>query len=370
MSREKELVFIGGGHAHALVIREFGIKPIPDVRITLISEQTLTPYSGMLPGFVAGHYDYLDAHIDLDKLCRWANVRFIRATVTGINADSNTIEVDSGGIYSYDQLSIDIGSTPDLSVPGAREFAVGVKPVSHFGKVWNTLLEVSEFGQGDWGVIGAGAGGVELVLGMAHRFKDNKALRFHLLFANERVLPDYPDKLASIAEDALANSNVTLHPNFRVAKVERDGLISTDKHKVILDKSIWCTGAVAASWLADTGLAVSPRGFIAVNQYLQSLSHQNVFAAGDCCDMVADPRPKAGVYAVRQAPYLAKNLRSVLIGKEQDLKPLLLQKDFLSLLSLGRKTAVGCRMGYTFAGDWVWRLKNYIDQKFMNQLQK
>ena len=91
MSIERDLVFIGGGHTHALVIKQFGMKPIAGVRLTLISEQTLTPYSGMLPGFVAGHYSYLDAHIDLNRLCQWANVRFIRGTVSGIDADANTI---------------------------------------------------------------------------------------------------------------------------------------------------------------------------------------------------------------------------------------------------------------------------------------
>jgi len=97
----------------------------------------------MLPGFVAGHYSFDDAHIDLNLLCQWANVRFIRGTVTGINVDSNTIEIESGVSVAYDQLSIDVGSTPDLTVPGAREYAVGVKPVSHFGETWNSLLGMS-----------------------------------------------------------------------------------------------------------------------------------------------------------------------------------------------------------------------------------
>ena len=122
----KELVFVGGGHAHALVLKEFGLNPIANTRITLVSEQKLTPYSGMLPGFVAGHYSYIDAHIDLSHLCQWANVHFIEGTVTAINADANTIFFGSETL-KYDQLSIDVGSTPDLSLPGAREYATGVQ---------------------------------------------------------------------------------------------------------------------------------------------------------------------------------------------------------------------------------------------------
>ncbi len=367
---QKDLVFIGGGHAHALVIRQLGLKPIDGVRLTLISEQSLTPYSGMLPGFVAGHYTYRDAHVDLERLCEWANIRYICGRVDGINTDSNAISIDSHPDVNYDYLSIDIGSTPDLSVPGARDYAVGVKPVSQFGTIWQSLLQASQEpeGNGRWGVVGAGAGGVELVLGMSHRLKEQKDLNFHLLFSSPHVLPGYPSKVVAAVESALAAHKVTLHPGFRVAEVGEGGLTATDGRQVALTKSIWCTGAAAAQWLSNTGLATSDKGFISVNKYLQSESHENIFAAGDCADMLFDPRPKAGVYAVRQAPYLVDNLRAVCGGAPEKLRPVDLQTDFLSLLSLGDKEAVGGRNGVTFSGRWVWKLKNHIDQKFMNLL--
>lgn len=364
---KKHLVFIGGGHTHALVIKQLGLKPIDGVRITLISEQKLTPYSGMLPGFVAGHYSYEDAHIDLDHLCTWAGIGFVCDKVNGINSDANSISLESGRTMEYDYLSIDIGSTPDLSIPGAQEHAVGVKPVSHFGSTWNELLQASQ-SSGSWGVVGAGAGGVELVLAMAYRLKKNEAINFHLFFPGERVLQGYPEKVISVAEKALHKSGVTLHSNFYVAQVTKDGVVSTEDQRVSLEKSIWCTGAAAADWLAETGLKTSAKGFISVNRYLQSERHENVFAAGDCADMLFDPRPKAGVYAVRQAPYLTHNLRAICSAETATLKPVNLQTDFLSLLSLGSKSAVGCRNGITLKGRWVWRLKNHIDQTFMQKL--
>ena len=369
----RDLVFIGGGHTHALVIKQFGMKPIANTRITLISEQTLTPYSGMLPGFVAGHYSYLDTHIDLNRLCQWANVRFLQGRVTGIDVDEKTIHIESRASISYDNLSIDIGSTPDLSVPGASEYAVGVKPVSHFGELWNNLLQTSATeSEGTWGVVGAGAGGVELVLAMAHRLRDHTSLKFHLVFSGSQVLPGYPEKLVRRVEAALAENNITLHPDFRVSAVKEHGLISTDGREIALSKSIWCTGAAAADWLADTGLDVSERGFISVNSYLQSVSHSNVFAVGDCSDMLTDPRPKAGVYAVRQAPFLADNLRIACdeSGRSKSFRPLKLQTDFLSLLSLGERNAVGCRNGWVGSGRWVWKLKDSIDCKFMRKLNE
>lgn len=369
--RERDLVLIGGGHTHALVIRALAMKPLKNVRVTLISEQTLTPYSGMLPGFVAGHYSYEEAHIDLNQLCQWANVRYLRGRVYGINPGCKQVCVrcpDGFGSFvcAYDVLSLDVGSTPDTSVAGAGKYAVGVKPVSRFAATWNGLLEKSrQSGNGNWGVIGAGAGGVELVLAMAHKVEK---LRYHLVYPQGHVLPGYPHGLVSIVEDHLINAGIVLHPNFRVARVDSDGLYSQDKDKLTLDQSIWCTGASADRWLKESGFDTSERGFIIVDEYLRSRSHPDVFAVGDCADMLHDPRPKAGVYAVRQAPFLVENLRMAF--QQEKGRKVTLQSDFLSLISLGAKSAVGCRNGLVFSGPWVWRLKDHIDRKFMRRLNE
>jgi len=366
---ERDLVLTGGGHTHALVIRQLAMRPINNVRITLVSEKTLTPYSGMLPGFVAGHYSLEETHIDLNRLCQWAGVRWIKGRVDAIDLAEKSIVVNGNTSLSYDKLSIDIGSTPDLSVAGAATHAVGVKPVSGFNDVWNSLLQESEDTRaGDWGVIGSGAGGVELVLAMAHRFRHRPDLKFHLVYPGQNVLKGYPEKLVIHVEKTLRDAQIELHPGFKVTRVSESGLTSGTGAEVALDKSIWCTAAAPAMWPVDSGLAASERGFIAVNEYLQSTSHADVYAVGDCSDMIDDPRPKAGVYAVRQAPFLTENLRAAFDGKAQ--KPVSLQRDFLSLLSLGDKTAVGCRAGRVAKGRLVWKLKHYIDSKFMNRLNE
>ena len=383
----RDLVLIGGGHTHALAIKSLAMNPIPEVRLTLVSEQTLTPYSGMLPGYIAGHYSLAETHIDLNRLCQWANVRWIKGRVSHIDPDSRQVLVD-GRLVEYDKLSIDIGSTPDLSVPGAAQYAVGVKPVSHFNLAWEKLLTQASVGDSsinhgsdqiggnqpdssiagvrDWGVIGAGAGGVELILAMAHRLGTQSSIRFHLIFSGKRILKGYPPRLIARAEKALQQHGVQLHPQFRVQRVLEDGLQSSDGQVLSLDQSISCTGAAAAPWLGETGIELSDTGFLAVNQFLQTLSHDNIFAVGDCADMLHDRRPKAGVYAVRQAPFLSKNLRASFTGTS--LTSVKLQTDFLSLLSLGDRQAVGCRNGLVASGNWVWRLKDHIDRKFMNRL--
>lgn len=366
---ERDLILVGGGHAHALLIRQWAMNPLPGVRVTLISESCQTPYSGMLPGLVAGHYQPDEVHIDLNRLCRWAGIRFIQGQVTGLDPESKRINVKRQPSLSYDTLSIDTGSTPDLSIPGARSFAIGVKPVSQFHAQWQQLLRDADATvERDWAVVGSGAGGVELILAMAHRLDSRRAIRLHLVYSGDQILPGYPKTVVRAAERALDYYGVDRHPQFRVSAVTHTGLVAKNGNALPVDKTIWCTQAAAPDWPARSGLDTATNGFIAVNRFLQSTSHPDVFAAGDVAEMVFDPRPKAGVYAVRQAPFLFDNLRRALTG--QPLKPVNLQRRFLSLLSLGGQTAVGNKGALVIRGDWVWRWKDRIDRAFMDKLQR
>lgn len=365
--KTKHLVLVGGGHAHVLLIRALGEKPIDGVNVTLISEKRLTPYSGMLPGFVAGHYTLGQTNIDLQQLCQSAGIEWIEAKVVDLDLQHQRATLENQTAVGFDKLSIDIGSTPDLSISGAREYALGVKPISGFQQRWQKLLDSTLSGDqlhSDWGVVGAGAGGVELVLAMAYRLRHHPHVKFHLIYRGATVLPDYPANVVRHVEQALRVNKVELHPDFAVKKVKQDGLLSIDGQHIKLQQSIWCTGATGADWLSTTALDLSDKNFIEVNQFLQSTSHSNLFAVGDIAEMVNDPRPKAGVYAIRQAPMLEQNLR--LAFKQQALKPIKLQTQFLSLISLGEKIAIASRNGFALKGSWVWRWKNSIDQKFMN----
>lgn len=363
----RDLVLVGGGHTHALVVRRLAMRPIPDVRVTLVSESGLTPYSGMLPGVIAGHYHADDIHIDLNRLCRWAGIRFIQGRLSGLDPTRRRLQVENQPELAYDKVSFDTGSTPDLSVPGAREHAVGVKPISQFYDRWLTLLDAAGAGgEAHWAVVGAGAGGVELALAMAHRLASAGQITIHLVYPGERVLGGYPQGSIRAVEQALDEWGVVRHPGFPVARVEADALISNAGERLPVDETVWCTSAAAPEWPTRSGLDTDNQGFIAVNRCLQSTSHPDVFAAGDVAEMVADRRPKAGVYAVRQAPALYENLHRSFTQKP--LKPLTLQRSFLSLLSLGEQRAVGHRNGLVLQGAWVWRLKDRIDRAFMRKL--
>lgn len=369
----KDLVLLGGGHTHVLLIKALAMRPIVGVRITLVSEQSLTPYSGMLPGFVAGHYSLEQTNIDLNALCRKADVRWIQARCAAIDADQKRLKLSGQPDLEFDVLSVDIGSTPDQRIAGASQYAVGVKPIAGFQQRWQHLLSDLETPSEqsatakkiDWGVVGAGAGGVELVLAMAHRLRQHTQIQLHLIFRSERILTGYPRRVIQRVERALKSHNIQLHSGFPVGEVTVSGVTNNTGEQIVLDTSIWCTGAVGAPWLADSTLATTDKNFIEIGSTLQSTSHKHVFAVGDIAANIDDSRPKAGVFAVRQAPYLEDNLRRLFAGKP--LAAVGLQTQYLSLLALGEKVAVASRNGLALSGAWVWKWKNYIDQKFMRQ---
>ena len=98
----REVVLIGGGHTHTLFLRKWGMKPIPGVQISLISPTAETAYTGMLPGFLAGHYKREEINIDLVKLCRFSGVRFIIGTVENILTDK---EIESVSYYVFESTN-------------------------------------------------------------------------------------------------------------------------------------------------------------------------------------------------------------------------------------------------------------------------
>ena len=367
----RDLVLVGGGHSHVLALRMLAMQAIEGLRITLISPASHTPYSGMLPGLVAGHYTFEQSHIDLQRLCQWAGARFITGQVTGIDLTAKRLTLAGRPPVDYDVVSIDIGSEPELDqVPGALEYATPVKPVATLWQRWQSLEqridtnEVSD--QHRIGMVGGGAGSVELVLAMAHQLQD-KPVTFDLWCGAPRILPEYNPRARRAALAALQRYNVAVHCNARVTRVTAGELLLADGATAPYDELYWCTGAAAAPWIAASGLATDNHGFLAVRDTLQSLHDDRVFAAGDIATQVNYPRPKAGVYAVRQGPVLAKNLRAFLLRKPlREHRP---QRGFLSLLSLGDKRATADKALFSATGGWVWRWKDRIDRKFMARFQ-
>ena len=367
----RDLVLVGGGHAHALALRMLAMRPIDGLRITLVSPASHTPYSGMLPGLVAGHYSFEQAHIDLSRLCQWAGVRFIAGAVSGLDPQSRSLQIPGRTPLRYDLLSLDIGSSPELaSVAGAAEHAIAVKPVAGLWQRWQRLLQkLEQEPQREFriAVVGGGAGSVELALAMAHSLR-GKPVTLQLYCGADDILAGYNRGARRAVRAALAAARIALNLEARAVAVEPDRLQLADGRSEPFDELMWCTAAAPASWIAASGLAVDDAGFLAVRDTLQSLDDDRVFGCGDIATQVRNPRPKAGVYAVRQGPVLAHNIRNLLLGRPlRNHRP---QQRFLSLVSLGERRATADRGPFNATGEWVWRWKDRIDGRFMARFEE
>jgi selenide,water dikinase len=363
----KQLLLLGGGHAHVFVMRAFGRAPLPDTRVTVISRTRFTPYSGMLPGLLAGLNSFEESHLDLEWLASATGCEFIEAEATRINPGAREVVCGDGRAFGYEFLSVDIGSTPAArGVPGAREHTLPVKPVERFLDGWRSVER--RIGAGERlriAVVGGGAGGVELLLSLQHRLREAVGgnTRFILLTDQQDILPTHNRTVQRIFRRVLAERRVEVCVEHEVVDVAPGVLHCASGARIDADVSVWVTTAAAPGWIADSGLATDQRGFIAVNDYLQSCSHENVFAAGDIATMVNHVRPKSGVYAVRQGPPLAHNLRRALCGER--LSEYTPQRTALALIGTGNRNAVASWDRFALEGEWVWRWKNYIDRRWM-----
>ncbi len=372
----KDLVLIGGGHSHVAVLKRFGMKPIDGLQITLITRDVHTPYSGMLPGYIAGHYTYDESHIDLRPLASFAGARLIHASANFIDLENKQVHCDGRPSFRYDVLSINTGSTPSqIEVPGSEQFTIPVKPINEFLVGWDEVMQQVQRKKGNAQIVivGAGAGGVELSLStqfhlqkmLAQHSLPNNGLQFHVVSSGDTILPTHNRSVQKQFYRVLAERGIKVHLSDKAKRVD-ENLLELDSGETLqADTIFWTTHASAPSWFKESGLAVDEQGFIQVNDSLRSVSHENVFAAGDVASVVNFPRPKSGVFAVRQGKPLHKNIRRALTNRP--LKRHVPQIDFLSLISTGNQYAIASRGNFAWQGAWVWKLKDHIDRKFMRK---
>lgn len=374
MTRVRRLVLAGGGHVHVEVLRRFGLQPEPGVEIVLVSPAPATPYSGMLPGLVAGHYAHAECHIDLRALCRFAGARFTQDAVTGLGDGGRGVLLETGTGLEADLLSLDVGSIPPRGrITGAAAVGTGVKPVDAFLAELDRRLSWPPPVPPRVLVVGAGAGGVEIALALRHRLDQAGAAsgsprwQVGLVASGPALLPGHGQAVRRRIARLLDHRGLRVHLGVAVAAADAGGLWLADGTRLEADWVVWATGAAAPAWLGDSGLALDAAGFVLVDACLRSVSHPGVFAAGDVASLAGRPNPKSGVHAVRQGPLLALNLRRALGGE-----PLLswrAQRHTLALLATGPRHAVASWGGLSLAGDWVWRWKDHIDRGFMRRYQ-
>lgn len=376
--RPTHVVLVGAGHAHVEVLRSFAESPPPDVSLTLITRSRYTPYSGMLPGLIAGIYRLEETRIDTRPLAAAAGARFVQSEAAGLNLDLRRVICRDEAAVPYDIVSFDIGSTPGTGgILGAADHAIPVKPIDGFLDRFEALRHrvMQRSGGSRIVVVGGGAAGVELALSMQRRLSAEMAaaglpsglVKFTLVCASADILTTFPARFQRKFERVLGERGIAIVADAPVTEV-RPGHVHIKGHPALAaDEVVWATDAAAPEWLGATALELDPRGFIEIDSTLRAVGNLNVFSVGDVAAFLPRKLPKSGVYAVRQGPVLAQNIRRLVAGKE--LRQYSPQRTALYIVTTGERHAIATRNGLVVEGDWVWTFKNWLDRRWIRRYQ-
>ena len=363
----RDLVLVGAGHAHVLILKAWGMNPLPGVRLSVINPGPMVPYTGRLPGYVGGHYQRNDLEIDLVRLCRHAGARLILDKAVGIDRALRNVILEGRGPVAYDVASIDVGITAKMDLLGFAKHGVGAKPFEIYAKRWHNFRDAVLKGQVSpyVAVIGGGVAGCELAMAMAFSLRtEGMTPRVTVIEAGQQIsgVSNAARRRILVAMESLG---IVIKTSAKVVEVCVNQVLLDGQKPVAANLCIGAAGGLAHSWIAQTDLPQLD-GFIETGSDLGVVGDRALYAVGDCAVMENALRPKAGVFAVRAAPTLYHNVRASLSGgKRKTWAP---QKNYLKLISLGGKTAIAEKFGFTLVGPFMWRWKDWIDQAFMNRM--
>lgn len=364
------LLLVGAGHAHLEILRRQASRPRAGVELTLVSVADCHHYSGMVPGFLQGQYEEREITFDLPALAERAGGRFVRARATALDPAAREVHLEGGGPLGYDLVSFNVGSrSAGDDEESVRRHAAKVKPMSRVADLRQRLADLQGGPDERRAVIvGGGAAGVEVACAIA-TFLDRAGCRRQvtILEGSGAILAGYSQRFRRRAEAVLAERDIAFRTGVRVERVEADAVLVEGGARTRSDLTVWLTGAAAWPLFESSGLPVDEKGFLLVDDALRSISDPRVFGAGDCVTPERHPgTPKAGVYAVREAPVLWKSLAAAIGavegGKPPHYRP---QGSFLSLLNTGDGKALLRYKGLISHSRWAWRLKDRIDRRFM-----
>lgn len=332
---------------------------MPDTERILITPSRQMVYSGMVPGWIEGHYQREELDIDLSALAAAAGTRFVLDAVVALDADRRRLSLASGASVDYDILSLAVGGALDLAPFATIDGLLPVRPMDAFVEGWSAMAQ-------SWperiAVVGGGAAGTELALAIAtRRDHDSKNTTVCLIAGSAGLMEGHAQAVRRQVRAALEQRGVEVFETDAVAGP--DGLALSGLGPVRFDAVIAATGRIAPRWLTETGLMRGPGGGVAIGADMRSVSHPSVWAAGDMSERLDRPLARSGVHAVKAGPILAANLRAVVLGGT--LRRYEPRVRTLYLLATGERRAILSWGRLSLRGGWVWQLKNWIDCRFV-----
>lgn len=275
------LLLVGGGHAHVLVLEAFRRRPEPGLTISLVSKDRLTPYSGRLPGHLAGAYAREEIHIDLEHLAEASGAKFVQDEAIGFDTDAKRVRRKSGNTLTYDLLSINIGITPDLSgIVGAEEHALAVKPIGDLLAQWDRLAAeaVKPEGPRRFAIVGGGVAGICLAFAVCAYLRLRVRAPTQVSLISASASPEINSAMARRIEGPLRRHGVQRYDD-AAASITPRGVTLASRRRIPADAVLISTRAAPPSAIRDTDLAKDPNGFLAITPTLQVRGKECIFAA-------------------------------------------------------------------------------------------
>ena len=360
----KRLVIAGGGHAHLHTLRRLRSFTNAGIAVTLVTPDRFHYYSGMGPGVLGGIYRPEEIRIDVQSLAERGGAACLIGEVTGLDPETHLLRLADGTTLPYDALSLNIGSTVAGDWP-AGEDIFPVKPITNLVRARQRLEQLTAERSPCILVVGGGAAGVEIA-GNARRLLGDRGEI--TLVAGTGLLGRFPAAASTLALAALNERHITVLEGVTATALAGHVAHLSDGRTLPFDLAFLAGGVKPSAVLRDFGLPLAPDGSVLVNSFLQSTGSPAVFGGGDCVCLAERPLARVGVYAVRQGPVLYTNLAAFLGGLA--LAPFTPQRSYLQILNLGDGTALMVRNGLAWHGKAAFRLKEYLDRRFVREYQK
>ena len=357
------IVLAGGGHAHLYALRRVANLTRRGFSVTLIDPSPYLRYSGMGTGVVSGVYTPEEYRIDVRRLVETGGGSFVEGRIREVRSEDRALVLEDGSMVPYDAVSFCLGSTTYSGVTGDGD-VLPVKPIESVEEIHRRLRDRPA----RLLVVGGGAAGCE-VAANALALLNRPGTGGEVTVAEKGVslLGGSPERARRSIEAHLETRGARVLTGTEVVGYGSGRADTADGESLPYDLLVLAVGIEANGGVfRASGLPVGPCGGLWVDRTLRSVADGRIFGGGDAVSYRGlGGLPKLGVFAIRQGPVLFHNLRAVLRGEPlRAYKP---QERFLYVLNLGDGTGLAVYGSLVWRGRLAWKLKSYIDRRFMAQ---
>lgn len=365
----KHLVLAGGGHAHMVTLAHIALLRDLGHTVTVISPSDYHYYSGMGPGMLGGTYEPEQIRFAIRQQVEEQGGIFIREAITGLDPGHRRLQLASGASVEYDVVSFNTGSHVALpEITGAAATIYTVKPIERLYEARRQIQDTARRQAVTIAVVGGGPAGAEVAGNISQLLGQGRHKTRIALFAGRSFLAKFPDNVRRRTRKLLEQKGVIIHEYGYLQSIKDNTLIFDCGLVEHADFIILATGVQPSPFFQQAGIATGPDGGLLVNQYLQSPDYPEIFGGGDCISFGPRPLDKVGVYAVRENPILFHNLKAFLEGEA--LLAFEPGDDYLLIFNLGNHQGVLHKNRLFLTGRLAFRIKDWIDKRFMNKFQQ